>query len=67
MKVVSFMGEFNDCQLAVGEAIFRVGTDPFLRPRRGERVCLHLDPESCVAAPREDHWGDSPRTGSWKS
>ena len=54
VKVVSFMGEFNDCQLAVGETTFRVRTDPFLRPRRGEQVYLHLDPDSCVAVPRED-------------
>jgi iron(III) transport system ATP-binding protein len=61
VKVVSFMGEFNDCQLAVGETTFRVRTDPFLRPRRGEQVYLHLDPESCVAVPREDHGGRSCR------
>ena len=54
VKVVSFMGEFNDCQLTVGETTFRVRTDPFLRPRRGEQVYLHLDAESCVALPRED-------------
>jgi iron(III) transport system ATP-binding protein len=53
VKVVSFMGEFNDCQITVGSTTFRVRTDPFLRPRRGEPVYLHLDPESCVAVPRE--------------
>jgi iron(III) transport system ATP-binding protein len=54
VKAVSFMGEFNDCQITVGETTFRVRTDPFLRPRRGEQVYLHLDAESCVAVPRED-------------
>jgi iron(III) transport system ATP-binding protein len=52
VKVVSFMGEFNDCQITVGETTFRVRTDPFVRPRRGEQVYLHLDAESCVAVPR---------------
>jgi iron(III) transport system ATP-binding protein len=54
VKTVSFMGEFNDCQITVGETTLRVRTDPFLRLRRGEHVYLHLDPESCVAVPRED-------------
>ncbi len=52
VKVVSFMGEFNDCQIGVGETSFRVRTAPSLRPRRGERVYLHLDAESCVAVPQ---------------
>jgi iron(III) transport system ATP-binding protein len=51
-KVVSFMGEFNDCQIRVGETSFRVRTTPLLRPRRGERVYLHLDAGSAVAVPR---------------
>jgi iron(III) transport system ATP-binding protein len=54
VKAVSFMGEFNDCQITVGETTLRVRTDPFLRPRRGEQVHLHLDAESCVAVARED-------------
>jgi hypothetical protein len=54
VKVVSFMGEFNDCQIAVGETTFRVRTDPFLRPQHGERVYLQLDAQSCVAVPHGD-------------
>ncbi len=54
VKVVSFMGECNDCQISVGPTIFRVRTDPFVRPRRGEQVYLHLDAESCIAVPPSD-------------
>jgi hypothetical protein len=52
VKGVSFMGEFNDCQIRGGETSFRARTPALLRPRRGERVYLHLDATNCVAVPR---------------
>ncbi len=54
VKLVAFMGECHDCQILVGPTTFRVRTDPFLSPRHGERVYLHLDAESCVAVPRSE-------------
>jgi iron(III) transport system ATP-binding protein len=52
-----FMGDAYHCQIAVGEVLLRVHTHPFLSINAGEKVYLHLDPQSCNGLPAEDTEG----------
>ncbi|MFQ5852339.1 MAG: ABC transporter ATP-binding protein [Candidatus Binatia bacterium] len=42
-----FMGDAYHCHIAVGDQLLRVHTHPFLSMTPGEKVFLHLDPQSC--------------------
>ncbi len=54
VKEAVFMGDAYHCQIAVGDMLLRVHTHPFLSMSRGEKVYLHLDPQSCNGLPAED-------------
>ena len=54
VKEAVFMGDAYHCQIAVGEQLLRVHTHPFLSMSPGEKVYLHLDPQSCNGLPAED-------------
>ncbi len=54
VKEAVFMGDAYHCQIAVGEVLLRVHTHPFLSMSPGEKVYLHLDPQSCNGLPVED-------------
>ncbi|MGH7771333.1 MAG: ABC transporter ATP-binding protein, partial [Candidatus Binatia bacterium] len=54
VKEAVFMGDAYHCQIAVGDMLLRVHTHPFLRISPGEKVYLHLDPQSCNGLPAED-------------
>jgi len=57
VKEAVFMGDAYHCQIAVGDELLRVHTHPFLNMRPGEKVYLHLDPQSCNGLPAEDTEG----------
>jgi ABC-type Fe3+/spermidine/putrescine transport system ATPase subunit len=54
VKEAVFMGDAYHCQVTVGEDLLRVHTHPFLAMSPGEKVFLHLDPQSCNGLPAED-------------
>ncbi|MBI2090401.1 MAG: ABC transporter ATP-binding protein [Deltaproteobacteria bacterium] len=54
VKESVFMGDAYHCQIAVGDDLLRVHTHPFLSMTPGEKVYLHLDPQSCNGLPAED-------------
>jgi iron(III) transport system ATP-binding protein len=54
IKEAIFMGDAYHCQITVGEELLRVHTHPFLNMSPGEKVYLHLDPQSCNGLPAED-------------
>ena len=54
IKEAIFMGDAYHCQIAVGDQLLRVHTHPFVRMNPGEKVYLHLDPQSCNGLPAED-------------
>ncbi|MBI2360813.1 MAG: ABC transporter ATP-binding protein [Deltaproteobacteria bacterium] len=54
VKEAVFMGDAYHCQVAVGDSLLRVHTHPFLSMTPGEKVYLHLDPQSCNGLPAED-------------
>jgi len=54
VKEAVFMGDAYHCQIAVGDDLLRVHTHPFLSMTPGEKVYLHLDPQSCNGLPAED-------------
>lgn len=54
VKEAVFMGDAYHCQIAVGDVLLRVHTHPFLSMNPGEKVYLHLDPQSCNGLPAED-------------
>jgi len=54
VKEAVFMGDAYHCQIAVGDMLLAVHTHPFLNMRPGEKVYLHLDPQSCNGLPAED-------------
>ncbi len=54
VKEAIFMGDAYHCQIAVGDVLLRVHTHPFLSMSPGEKVYLHLDPQSCNGLPAED-------------
>lgn len=51
VEAAAFLGEFLDCQLAVGEHLLRVRAHPSLELRRGDTVFLQIDPQLCIAVP----------------
>ena len=57
VKEAIFMGDAYHCQIAVGEMVLRVHTHPFLSMNPGDKVYLHLDPQSCNGLPAEDTEG----------
>ncbi|OGQ77994.1 MAG: hypothetical protein A3F90_08470 [Deltaproteobacteria bacterium RIFCSPLOWO2_12_FULL_60_19] len=57
IKEAIFMGDAYHCQIAVGDQLLRVHTHPFLSMNIGEKVYLHLDPQSCNGLPAEDTEG----------
>ena len=54
VKEAIFMGDAYHCQIAVGDMLLAVHTHPFLNVSPGEKVYLHLDPQSCNGLPAED-------------
>jgi len=54
IKEAIFMGDAYHCQIAVGDLLLAVHTHPFLNMNPGEKVYLHLDPQSCNGLPAED-------------
>jgi iron(III) transport system ATP-binding protein len=54
VKEAIFMGDAYHCQIAVGDMILRVHTHPFISMNPGDKVYLHLDPQSCNGLPAED-------------
>ena len=54
VKEAIFMGDAYHCQIAVGDTLLRVHTHPFISMSPGDRVYLHLDPQSCNGLPAED-------------
>ena len=44
-------------EIAVGDFVLRVHTHPFLSMNPGDKVYLHLDPQSCNGLPAEDTEG----------
>ena len=54
VKEAIFMGDAYHCQIAVGDMLLAVHTHPFLSMSPGEKVYLHLDPQSCNGLPAED-------------
>jgi iron(III) transport system ATP-binding protein len=54
VKEAIFMGDAYHCQIAVGDTLLRVHTHPFLSMSPGDKVYLHLDPQSCNGLPAED-------------
>ncbi|MEK7377712.1 MAG: TOBE domain-containing protein, partial [Candidatus Binatota bacterium] len=54
VKEAVFMGDAYHCQIAVGDMLLAVHTHPFLNVSPGEKVYLHLDPQSCNGLPAED-------------
>ena len=57
VKEAIFMGDAYHCQIAVGDTVLRVHTHPFLTLNPGDKVYLHLDPQSCNGLPAEDTEG----------
>jgi iron(III) transport system ATP-binding protein len=57
VKESVFMGDAYHCHVAVGDDLLRVHTHPFLSMTPGEKVYLHLDPQSCNGLPAEDTEG----------
>ena len=57
VKEAIFMGDAYHCQIAVGDFVLRVHTHPFLSMNPGDKVYLHLDPQSCNGLPAEDTEG----------
>jgi iron(III) transport system ATP-binding protein len=57
VKEAIFMGDAYHCQIAVGEMLLRVHTHPFVSMNPGDKVYLHLDPQSCNGLPAEDTEG----------
>jgi iron(III) transport system ATP-binding protein len=57
VKEAIFMGDAYHCQIAVGETLLRVHTHPFISMNPGDKVYLHLDPQSCNGLPAEDTEG----------
>lgn len=57
VKEAVFMGDAYHCHIAVGDELLRVHTHPFLSMTPGEKVYLHLDPQSCNGLAAEDTEG----------
>lgn len=57
VKEAIFMGDAYHCDIAVGDTLLKVHTHPFLSMSPGEKVYLHLDPQSCNGLPAEDTEG----------
>jgi iron(III) transport system ATP-binding protein len=57
VKEAIFMGDAYHCQIAVDDMLLRVHTHPFLSMSPGDKVYLHLDPQSCNGLPAEDTEG----------
>ncbi len=57
VKEAIFMGDAYHCEIAVGDTLLKVHTHPFLSMSPGEKVYLHLDPQSCNGLPAEDTEG----------
>lgn len=54
VKEAVFMGDAYHCKIAVGDDLLSVHTHPFLSISPGEKVYLHLDPQSCNGLPADD-------------
>jgi iron(III) transport system ATP-binding protein len=63
VKEAIFMGDAYHCQIAVGDSVLRVHTHPFLSMNPGDKVYLHLDPQSCNGLPAEDTEGMDEASG----
>lgn len=52
-KVVAmaFLGEFIDCQIAVGDLIFRARLHPSTEVNWGQDIWVHLHPDNCTVIP----------------
>ena len=57
IKDAVFMGDAFHCHVAVQDQLLRVHTHPFQPMTPGEKVYLHLDPQSCNGLPAGDTEG----------
>ncbi len=57
IKDAVFMGDAFHCHVAVHDQLLRVHTHPFQPMTPGEKVYLHLDPQSCNGLPAGDTEG----------
>ena len=48
IEVVTFLGEFNECQAMVGKMPVRFRLHPSIACKRGESIFLFLPPEMCT-------------------
>jgi iron(III) transport system ATP-binding protein len=57
VKEAIFMGDAYQCKIAVGDDLLSVHTHPFNAVSPGDKVYLHLDPNSCNGLPADDTEG----------
>jgi iron(III) transport system ATP-binding protein len=57
IKEAIFMGDAYQCKVAVGDDLLAVHTHPFNAVSPGDKVFLHLDPNSCNGLPADDKQG----------
>lgn len=57
VKEAVFMGDAYQCKIAVGDDLLSVHTHPFNAVSPGDKVYLHLDPNSCNGLPADDTEG----------
>lgn len=48
VETAAFLGEFLDCQFLVGENVLRCRAHPSLDVKSGEKVYLHIHPQTCI-------------------
>ncbi|MFC1868429.1 ABC transporter ATP-binding protein [Thermodesulfobacteriota bacterium] len=53
VEVVTFLGEFNECQAVVGKMPVRFRLHPSIACKRGESIFLFLPPEMCTVVTDE--------------
>jgi len=51
------MGDAYHCTIAVGGDLLAVHIHPFFNVSTGDKLFLHLDPESCNGLPADDTEG----------
>ncbi|MCZ6562146.1 MAG: TOBE domain-containing protein, partial [Deltaproteobacteria bacterium] len=57
VKDAVFMGDAFHCHIVVQDQLLRVHTHPFNPITPGEKIYLHLDPQSCNGLPAGDTEG----------
>ena len=60
VESVMFLGEYLDCQIALGDTLLRTRQHPSLALRRGEPVWVELPPHACAVLSAEGAGADQP-------